>query len=350
MPETTQEWIAPLSTPQAAWADIAGAFTTTGSTVHALDSTIEAPQNPYRRRFRQGAILVPRVLTVVEDAPSAPLGAGVGRRRVSSRRSTQEKRPWKDVATLTHAVETRFVHPMHLGESVVPFRLLNPLLTVLPLTGTKIMSRSDIDSHAGLSAWWAEAEEQWEVNKSSQDTSAFLDRIDFHGQLSAQLPITSTRVVYSASGSTLAAAICTDTSAIIEHKLYWAPVQSLAEGRYLTGILNSRALLERVTPLQAVGLLGPRDFDKAVFRIPYPAYDDSNPDHAALVIAVEDAEREAANTPLKESFQKARKQVRDALNASGVAARMEAAVAAILPTMETMTAVAEAEADAAPVS
>ena len=38
-------------------------------------------------------------------------------------------------------------------------------------------------------------------------------------------------------------------------------IPCLNEARYLTAILNSAALLERVKPLQTLGLFGARDFD-----------------------------------------------------------------------------------------
>ncbi|RBY92681.1 N-6 DNA methylase [Blastococcus sp. TF02A-30] len=326
-------WTARLSSPSGTWADVADRFTIEPGSVQAIDSTTDIPSSPYKRLFRQGAIFVPRVLFVAEDAAAGPLGAGAGRRRVKSRRTTTEKPPWRNVETIERPVESDYVRPIHLGETLVPYRLLEPLLAVLPVRTDRLMVRGEIDDHPGLASWWEEAEARWEANKSKSDKSALLDRLDFHGQLSAQLPTAGHRVVYSASGNTLAAARLEDPSTLIEHKLYWAPVRSIGEGRYLTGILNSRTLLDRVTPLQALGLFGPRDFDKNVFSVPFPAFDESNPDHRELIARVADAEGVAATVSLEPDFKKTRAAVRSGLLAAGIAEVIEKVVGRILPAV-----------------
>ena len=195
------------------------------------------------------------------------------------------------------------------------------------------MSASAIDEHDGLRSWWAAAELAWAANKSSSDSSDLLDRIDYHRQLSAQLPPATHRVLYTASGNTLAAARLDDTSAVIEHKLYWAAVSGIDEARYLTSILNSAEVLRRVAPLQAIGLFGARDFDKNVFHVPIPTYDWSNPKHLDLVKLAAEAEKAANDVDVTAhtDFKKSRAAVRLKLSSSGIASRIEAAVSALLP-------------------
>ncbi len=88
--------------------------------------------------------------------------------------------------------------------------------------------------------------------------------------LQNQLPGPAIRVVYSASGMYLAAAVLTGHMAVIEHKLYWAAAATLDEATYLTAVLNSNVLLQIVQPLQARGEHNPRDFDKYVWQAPIP--------------------------------------------------------------------------------
>ena len=95
------------------------------------------------------------------------------------------------------------------------------------------MVRGEVDDYPGLSAWWDEAEARWAANKAGGDKSTLLERLDFHSQLSAQLPVFGQRVVYSKAGTTLAAARLDDPAALVDHKLYWAPARSISEGRYL---------------------------------------------------------------------------------------------------------------------
>lgn len=331
MSPSVEKWSSTLRTPDATWAAAKHTFTVSSGAVTVMNSDDDLPVSPYKQRFRQGAILVPRVLVTAEDAPATALGAGAGRRRVRSRRTTAEKAPWKHLDSLAGSVETRHVHPTHLGETIAPYRALDPILSVLPLGPDRLLNSAEIAEQPGLSGWWSEAEKAWDANKVANDPSDLLTRIDYHAQLSAQLPVAPHRVVYTKAGSALTAARVEDPTAIIDHKLYWAPVTTVGEGRYLTGILNSQTLLKRVTPLQNVGLFGPRDFDKNVFYVAFGPYDPGNGDHHALVTLVEQAEQIAQQASLGASFQATRANVRTALAEAGLVGKIEAAVNAILP-------------------
>ncbi|TIC86383.1 N-6 DNA methylase [Nocardioides sp. GY 10127] len=333
MKPEVQRWTSTLSTPDVTWAAAENTFTITTRKVAQLNSDADLPVSPYKRKFRQGAILVPRVLVTVEDAPATALGAGAGRRLVRSRRTTAEKDPWRKVETLTGSVESQHIHPTHLGETIAPYRALDPILSVLPLGSDRLLLPSEIAEAPGLSGWWAKAEQAWGVGKVANDDSDLLTRVDYHTQLSSQLPIASHRVVYTKSGTALAAARVEDDRAVIDHKLYWAPVASVAEGRYLTGILNSETLLKRVTPLQNVGLFGPRDFDKNVFYVAFGPYDSTNADHQALIDLVEKAEEAAATVPIAAAFTTTRNDIRKALAAKGLLAQIEDVVTRILPVV-----------------
>lgn len=333
MTSAVRKWRSTLRTSDSTWEKVKSSFTITDGKVFQLNAGDNLPVSPYKRKFRQGAILVPRVLVTVEDAPASALGAGAGRRRVRSRRTSQEKKPWKFVATITGSVETAHVRRTYLGESIAPYRPLDPILSVLPLATDRLMQHSEIAENPGLSDWWTRAEAAWAENKVQSDDSDLLTRIDFRSQLSSQLPIASQRVVYTKAGSALNAALVEDPTAVIDHKLYWAPVSSRAEGRYLLGILNSVVLLKRVTPLQNVGLFGPRDFDKNVFYVAFGPYDSTNADHAALVGLVERAEDVAGQVEPLATADATRVAVRRALARAGLAEEIEAAVGRILPVV-----------------
>ena len=83
-------------------------------------------------RFAEGAAITPRVLYFVEPQPASPLGVGAGRRAVQSTRSSIEKAPWKNLSGMAGVVETEFVRPVLLGESILPYRALPPREAVLP--------------------------------------------------------------------------------------------------------------------------------------------------------------------------------------------------------------------------
>lgn len=331
MPLETLAWNGRLPRPDVPWSIASKKITSTPSSVRALDHGVEVSESPYKSRFRQGAIIVPKVLLFVQDA-IGPLGAGAGRRSVVSARSNLEKKPWKDCSALKANVENGFIRPVYLGEQVLPFRTLQPKEAIIPLSNSSILTKEEIDLHEGLSTWWAQAESVWEQHRPASEKKALVDRMDYHAQLSAQLPIASTRVVYTASGNTVAAATVRDNRGVVEHNLYWAATMVEAEAHYLTAILNSAPMLSEVQPLQAVGLFGPRHFDKNVFSVPFPTYDNQNPKHVLLAGLGKKAETEASDVDVSgaNTFQAARKLIRNHLAETGTESAIVKAVTELL--------------------
>lgn len=328
----TITWTGHLARPDVPWAQAKEKIALDTGTVAAHDAGAVLPESPYKSAFRQGAVLAPQMALFVREAPAGPLGAGAGRVPVISNRSTYEPKPWKLLPAITATVETKFVRPTYLGLTTLPFRTLEPRRTVLAINDNSVLEESAIDDHPGLKSWWDQAEEAWHANKSGSDKGNLLDRIDFHGQLSAQLPVKPIRVVYTKTGNRLAAGLVRDPRAIIDFSLYWSAVATESEARYLCAILNSGTLLERVKPLQALGLYGARHFDKYVFMIPFPTFDNTDELHAELAVLGGEAEKLAASVDVSgaRTFQASRKLIDEALMNAGIAGRINAAVAELV--------------------
>lgn len=336
LPSRTTNWIGRFSNHAQTWNQVAARTTTQNGRVTQHDPNDPAPISPYASRFRQGALILPRMLVCAETVDSGPLGTGAGRIALTSRRGSLDKPPWRNLPSIEATVNEEYVFSTYLGEHVLPYRLRSPLKSVLPIKDGKLLNRTSISTLPDLASWWDRAETLWSEN-AKPGSGPLSERIDYHGQLSAQLDAFHLpRVVYPASGNRLAAALVTDPKAVIEHKLYWAPTNSIEEGRYLTTILNSAVLLERVRPLQNLGLFGARDFDKYVFRVPFPAYSSTNPLHIALVSLAERAEAVAAGVDIAQapSFQFARRLIDQALLQNGIHMEIEAAVDLVLPTID----------------
>jgi hypothetical protein len=309
-------------------------WVTAAEHLEAVDGDVatasEESESPYRSRFRQGAAMVPRMLVTVEQGSSGRLGLTVGRVPVRSARSSNEKEPWKSLRSLEGTVEKQFVRPLHLGATIVAYRARQPGLAIVPyLNGELIDGTSDrLDEFPGLAAWWREAERVWEANKSEATRLTLREQIDYQSKLKKQFPLARHRVVYTASGQHIAACRLDDPNAVVEKALYWAPVESVAEGRYLCAVLNSQALTDAVMPLQARGQHNPRHFDTRVFALPFPAFDLYNDVHVHLAGLGAQAEGLAAAVDLHScrQFQKARRIIRDALHEDGVALEINLAV------------------------
>lgn len=286
----------------------------------------DAPNSLYHSRFTQGASLVPRMLVCVEPAPSSPIGVAAGRQAIRSARSANEKEPWKLLPALEGAVEAEFVRPLHLGATILPFRLIDSWLAVIPRDHNGLLGGGDarLDLYPGLAEWWRRAEAVWEANKGANSLS-LIEQIDFRRKLTMQFPTAPHRVVYTKGGQYLAAARLEDQRVVIDHKLYWATVASVEEARYLTAILNSPALTRLVAPLQSRGEHNPRDFDKYVWRLPIPIYDSTYDQHRQLVELAAQAEEIAAEVDVSSfsTFQAQRRRIREVLDEDGVADKID---------------------------
>ena len=239
--------------------------------------------SPYHSRFAQGANLVPRLMFRVEETVAGPLGAPGGQVSIRSKRSAAEKPPWKNLPPLTGSVERQFLWPTVLGEHLLQFRLLPPDTFVLPLSARGHVMTTDgdaISAFQGLDAWMRAADAVWREHGDSSMTLP--EQIDHMRKLSQQLPVPAVRVAYAASGMHLTAAVVTDQRAVIEHGAYWATVASENEGLYLVGVLNTPTLTELVRPLMSYGK-DERHIDKAVWKLPIPEYDYTDPLHVQIV-------------------------------------------------------------------
>ena len=163
----------------------------------ALRDTSSGYASPYGERARQGATIVPRCLFFVEEEESdAGIAADVV--RVRARRGAQDKEPWRslDLAKIDNRpIEREYVWDVHLGETVAPYVLLDPLRAVLPMTpDTPMIERDESGIHGvardtlkrNMARRWREINRIWEDNKSPNNKLTLLGQIDYMRKLSAQ--------------------------------------------------------------------------------------------------------------------------------------------------------------------
>lgn len=106
-------------------------------------------------------------------------------------------------------------------------------------------------------------------------------QINYRNKLVDQLPTSPLRLVYTASGMHVSAALVETPNLIVELGLYWGAVSSPAEGFYLCAILNNHELTQLVRPLMSYGK-DERHIDKHVWQLPIPLYNPANPVHQRL--------------------------------------------------------------------
>jgi hypothetical protein len=276
------------------------------------------------------------MLLFVQRKSMGRLGADPAAPFVASRRSTQEKRPWKSLPGIENKVEVEFLHPVLLGESILPYRIFRPFEAVVPVTAEGNVLDAEGAANRGfdgLHGWMQKAEKVWDANAESGGMT-LIGRWNYHNELGAQFPMGALRITYAASGTNPAACVLRGSVAVIEHKLYWAAAVEEGEALYLAALLNSETTRSRIESFQSKGQWGARDFDKVMFNLPIPRFDSADSLHTALADAAREAEAIAAVVPLPETvkFQRARALVRAALAEAKVAQEIDTLVARLLDT------------------
>jgi len=313
---------------------------------------VDAPQvgefeggSGYRESFRQGAILVPRMLCLVERKTLGRIGPSLDFPAIESRRSSLEKEPWRGLPAVSGQIEERFLRPVLLGESVLPFRLLQAFEGAIPyddehglITNARARALAGnpkvMKSFGAVGGWLEAVEAVWEENRSASTKLSLAEQLDYYGKLSAQFPLAPLRVVYAKAGSLPAAMVLRDKRAVIDHMLYWARPATEEEAHFLAAILNSETARSRAEQYQARGQFGARHFDKVMFNLPIPLFDANEPLHCELAGAGAHAEAIAEKVELVEGekFQRARKRVREALAEEGIGDEIEKLVGKLLKT------------------
>ncbi|MFD9925303.1 N-6 DNA methylase [[Kitasatospora] papulosa] len=330
LPIETMRWEGRIPKGANTWGTAHGNLTRSAANLSVANEGLV--ESPYRTRFTQGAAITPRVLFFVEQQQSGPLGLGGGRVRVRSSRSSNEKKPWKELPSLEGIVEAEFVRPILLGESTLPYRVLQPQRAVLPLEGNIILDgeHPHLDRYPDLAQWWREAEAVWESNRRS-DRLTLNQQLDFRRKLSVQLPIPPLRFVYAKSGMHACAAIVEEPNAIIDQALYWSALTSRQEGNYLCAIINTPALTELLRPLMSYGK-DERHIDTAIWQLPIPLFDATNSKHVRLAeLGVLEADY-VSRLPLDETknFVTLRRQIRASLLVSPNAEELDELVRELL--------------------
>lgn len=337
LPAEIDRWVGVLPRRDASAAEANAALTHSTTAWPRARTLLSA--SPYRQRFRQGATLTPRRFFLAEPVAGGRLGSRRDAPRLRGRIGNLDRAPWNTLDPPEGPVERQFVRTVALGETVAPYRTLSFVTAVVPLGAEGVLSAAQASAagHRGLSAWLRDTEQKWDEhsNKKVDGTPrhALSGSVDYMSKLSSQINPGGIRVLYTKAGTRLSACWIENSDAIIDHKAYWAAAGSLEEAAYVTAVLNSALVLERVKDLQPVGQRDPRDFDNLVWTLPIPEYDANDTHHRELAESALHAADVAAGTPLPDDayFTTKRAIIRQALEDDGVSQTIERLVDALLP-------------------
>ena len=259
--------------------------------------------SPYGGYSRQGAVIIPRCLFLVEETANTAIVQAAPTVTVNPRRGAFDRAPWKDLdltAITGKTVENRHLFNVYLGETVAPYVVLEPLKTLLPVKRGDATIPTDDNGPGGIRLGglerrmrerWQTVSSLWEENKTAANKLSLLGQLDYYGKLSAQLewqrdsrdrPL---RVAYTGISGIPTAALVGHNEAVIDHALYWITCRDIQEVNYLMAIINSDKLSKAVTPLMPKGQFGARDLHKHLWKLPIPEFDQANELHAAIAKA-----------------------------------------------------------------
>jgi SAM-dependent methyltransferase len=337
VPEQIDRWVGVLPRRDASEAQAAAALEHVRTAWPRPRTLIAA--SPYRRRFRQGATLNPRRFFLVEFATAGRLQSRREAPRVRGRVGNLDNAPWTSVEPPEGPIERSFLRPVALGESIAPYLILGLVTGVVPMEGGEVLTSVSADArgHRGLSMWLRDSEGKWNEHSNKNPDGAprvsLAESLNHLQKLTAQASKIPIRVLYSASGTRISACWLEDDDVIVDKNAYWSAANSLEEGAYVTAVLNSQVVLDRVKDLQPVGQRDPRHFDNLVWTLPIPEFDAGEVLHKDIAAAAFRAAEIASRVELavEAHFTTKRRMIRQALTEDGVAVEIERLVDALLP-------------------
>lgn len=273
-----QIWAGQLSTRDSPWDTVADKFTVSESVAKVIwmgsrcalstesGASSETRSSVYAKVFRQGATIVPRsFFFTVEGLDGTPEVERLYHVMTDEESAADSKKPWQGIR-LKGNVEGRFLFCTALSRQVLPFCLLSPSPVVLPIEQangklyTMTPESMKRKGYREAAKWMESAESIWKARRGAKTSHTLTEWLDYSGKLTAQSPRSAHLVLYNAAGTNVSATYCDrrilDLPFVVEHKLYWAALETPEEAHYLTSVLNSATVNLVIKPFQSTGLLG----------------------------------------------------------------------------------------------
>ena len=259
------------------------------------DPVPQAQSDYFKHKIRQGATIVPHVLSRIEEQTSRPDHRGFV--QILTKRSV--KSPWDGVPPQQGEVPTEWINEIYTSSEVLVYTTLDKLPTaILPIGEGKL-----IDDPGRISSFWRRMDELWDVHRGigTGTPKTLRSRFDYARYLSSQLGVKTERrrmVILPRSGDHMRAVRVAGGTGFVDSTLYWFLVGDIREAGYLVSVLNSPCLDRAFSQARESG----RDFHRHPWaKVPIPLYDSQNHLHRRLAQLCDVAE-EIAHETLKESM------------------------------------------------
>ncbi len=249
--------------------------------------------NGYLEGFSsQGADIMPRRLFAfsVFKEDGAQLGIRTPGRGDNDWYLLADDKKHKDFVLSDRYIPIEFTQKCYLSKHLSPFILNEPATVVLPIQKTskswRLATSLEVNSNSRVKAHFDGILKESDF-KTLEDL--WISGLNFRFKLSNQI-FTDTPegfvVLYGAGGEIPTAAYISiskliELKGIIDQTLYWCKVESENEALYLTGMINSKAMRERISDFIPEGAFGGRHLHTMPSKA-IPVFDPSEDNHARV--------------------------------------------------------------------
>jgi hypothetical protein len=104
--------------------------------------------------------------------------------------------------SIANRIEVEFLHPVLLGQSILPYRIFKRFEAVVLVTAKgKVLDAAAALARGcdGLHGWMSKSEAAWNEHRTTQ--ISLVQQFDYYGKLAAQFPLAPLRVVYAKAGT-----------------------------------------------------------------------------------------------------------------------------------------------------
>lgn len=280
--------------------------------------TVDEKRSPYYDKMQNGAGIYPRTLWFFKPV-SSKFGSDPNRPFVESLILPDAKDPW-DKVNLQGEIEKEFIFATMISKYLLPFKL-EYLPVVLPIErgrrSWKVYTSEDLRKNGKFKVadWVDKVEDAWKKNATDKNLKSYaeaMDYVNYNNKLLDQRLDLRYYVVYTASGTHIAA-VAVDTQKVPDFSLgsvqispngfvpdvttFYFSTNNLGEVHYLSAILNSNILDEKIKRIQTRGKFGPRHIHRRPFEFFIPEFDRDNELHKKISAAGEKATKEATKLP-----------------------------------------------------
>lgn len=233
-------------------------------------------ESPYKKKFLQGATLVPRTLVFfqINETRNEHL-------TISSDNNilTRSKKKWY-FEFQNRIIESCFRFITFLNIDLIPFHIKKFRNIFLPINPNYQFDEDYLKKYPFALKFYNEVNEFYQKNKKdTSNINTLFSNLNYWNKLTKQINNKSYIVVYNASGSNLKAAVIDnqDQNIIVASENYYYSTNSQNEAYFLATVLNSPVLSKNIKLIKSS-----RHIHKRPFSFPIPIYDNTNEDHRIL--------------------------------------------------------------------